>query len=150
MWAVSVLGIASDVVAVLEDLGFSLGQTRISAWLLLQALLLLGVALWIALTLSNFLDHRLQRSDELTPSLRVLLGKLIRISLMVLAVVIAMSGLGIDLTVFTVFSGAVGVGVGFGLQKVVSNFISGIIILLDRSIKPGDTISLGDTFGWDT
>jgi small-conductance mechanosensitive channel len=66
----------------------------------------------------------------------------------VIAVVAAMSGLGIDLTAFTVFSGAVGVGVGFGLQKVVSNFISGIIILLDRSIKPGDTISLGDTFGW--
>jgi small-conductance mechanosensitive channel len=62
--------------------------------------------------------------------------------------VFAMSGLGIDLTAFTIFSGAVGVGIGFGLQKVVSNFISGIIILLDRSIKPGDTISLGETFGW--
>jgi small-conductance mechanosensitive channel len=59
-----------------------------------------------------------------------------------------MSGLGIDLTAFTIFSGAVGVGIGFGLQKVVSNFISGIIILMDRSIKPGDTISLGETFGW--
>jgi small-conductance mechanosensitive channel len=59
-----------------------------------------------------------------------------------------MSGLGIDLTAFTVLSGAVGVGIGFGLQKVVSNFISGIIILMDESIKPGDTISLGETFGW--
>jgi small-conductance mechanosensitive channel len=68
--------------------------------------------------------------------------------LIVIAAVFAMSGLGIDLTAFTIFSGAVGVGLGFGLQKVVSNFISGIIILMDRSIKPGDTISLGETFGW--
>ena len=60
---------------------------------------------------------------------------------------IALAATGIDLTAITVFSGAVGVGIGFGLQKVVSNFISGIIILLDKSIKPGDTISLGDTFG---
>jgi small-conductance mechanosensitive channel len=73
---------------------------------------------------------------------------MLKITLVILALVISLSGLGIDLTAFTVFSGAVGVGVGFGLQKVVSNFISGIIILLDRSIKPGDTISLGDTFGW--
>jgi small-conductance mechanosensitive channel len=68
-----------------------------------------------------------------------------------LVVIAALSGLslvGIDLTVFTVLSGAIGVGIGFGLQKVVSNFISGIIILADRSIKPGDTISLGETFGW--
>jgi small-conductance mechanosensitive channel len=68
--------------------------------------------------------------------------------LIVIATLVAMSGLGIDLTALTVLSGAIGVGIGFGLQKVVSNFISGIIILLDESIKPGDTISLGDTFGW--
>jgi small-conductance mechanosensitive channel len=88
------------------------------------------------------------RSDELTPSLRVLIGKVLRITLVVVAALVALGGLGIDLTVFTVLSGAIGVGIGFGLQKVVSNFISGIIILLDRSIKPGDTISLGETFGW--
>jgi small-conductance mechanosensitive channel len=68
--------------------------------------------------------------------------------LVVVAVVVATTELGVDLTAFTIFSGALGVGLGFGLQKVVSNFISGIIILLDRSIKPGDTISLGETFGW--
>ena len=67
---------------------------------------------------------------------------------MSIASLVAIAGIGVDLTVFTVLSGAIGVGIGFGLQKVVSNFISGIIILLDRSIKPGDTISLGETFGW--
>ena len=71
-----------------------------------------------------------------------------RIAVITIAVLVAMSGLGIDLTALTVLSGAVGVGIGFGLQKVVSNFISGIIILMDQSIKPGDTITLGETFGW--
>jgi small-conductance mechanosensitive channel len=146
--AVSVLGITGGVAEFLDGIGFAVGDARISALLLLKALLLLGVTLWLAISVGDFLDNRIQRSDELTPSLRVLIGKLLKISFIVIAVVVAMSGLGIDLTAFTVFSGAVGVGVGFGLQKVVSNFISGIIILLDRSIKPGDTISLGDTFGW--
>jgi small-conductance mechanosensitive channel len=146
--AVSVLGVTEEVARFLSDLGFSIGETRISALLLIKGLVLLSISLWLAISLGNFLDNRIQRSDELTPSLRVLIGKVLKITFMVVAVVVAMSGLGIDLTAFTVFSGAVGVGVGFGLQKVVSNFISGIIILLDRSIKPGDTISLGDTFGW--
>jgi len=146
--AVSVLGITGDAAAFLAGLGFAVGDARISALLLLKALVLLSATLWLAISIGDFLDNRIQRSDELTPSLRVLTGKLLKISFIVIAVVAAMSGLGIDLTAFTVFSGAVGVGVGFGLQKVVSNFISGVIILLDRSIKPGDTISLGDTFGW--
>ena len=80
--------------------------------------------------------------------MRVLLGKILRIALVVLAVTIAMQSVGINLTALTVLSGAVGVGIGFGLQKVVSNFISGMIILLDESIKPGDTITVGETFGW--
>ena len=146
--AVFILGITDDVAAFLEGIGFSVGELRISALLLLKALVLLSVTLWLAIYAGNFLENRIQRSEELTPSLRVLFGKLLKISLIVIAAVFAMSGLGIDLTAFTIFSGAVGVGVGFGLQKVVSNFISGIIILMDRSIKPGDTISLGETFGW--
>ena len=84
----------------------------------------------------------------LTPSFQVLTGKLIRISLITVAFLIALSSVGIDLTAFAVFTGAVGVGVGFGLQKLVSNLISGVILLLDRSIKPGDVIEVGETFGW--
>jgi small-conductance mechanosensitive channel len=109
---------------------------------------LLGALLWAAISVGNFVDTRLQQTEELTPSLRVLLGKVVKIVLIVTATLVGLSGLGLDLTLFTVFSGAIGVGLGFGLQKVVSNFISGIIILMDRSIKPGDTISLGETFGW--
>ena len=146
--ALSIVGITDDTARFLDGIGFSFGNVRISVLLLLKAFVVLSITLWVAISAGNFFETRIQRSEELTPSLRVLIGKLLKISLIVVAVVAAMSGLGIDLTAFTVFSGAVGVGLGFGLQKVVSNFISGIIILLDRSIKPGDTIALGETFGW--
>ncbi len=143
-----ILGVVDDTARLLDNAGFNIGKIRVSILSLLQAALLFAAAIWVSFTAGNFLDRRIQKAEELTPSLRVLLGKITRISLIVLAAMIAISGLGIDLTALTVLSGAVGVGIGFGLQKVVSNFISGIIILLDQSIKPGDTISLGETFGW--
>jgi small-conductance mechanosensitive channel len=146
--AATILGVLDDVVAILDSAGFSIGEIRLSILTAMQAAVLLGVALWLSLSVGDFFDRRIQAIDELTPSLRVLIGKIIRISLVIIAALVAMSGLGIDLTALTVLSGAVGVGIGFGLQKVVSNFISGIIILMDQSIKPGDTIELGETFGW--
>ncbi|MDH4049087.1 MAG: mechanosensitive ion channel [Gammaproteobacteria bacterium] len=146
--AVTILGINDDVRELLLAANIGVGQLQISLWSILRGTIVFGLLLWLAYTIGNFLDHRVQRFEELTPSLRVLVGKILRISLVILAGMVAMSALEIDLTVFTVLSGAIGVGIGFGLQKVVSNFISGIIILADRSIKPGDTISLGETFGW--
>jgi len=148
--AASVLGITDDVAATLNSisLGFKMGDEPFTVLSLLKAVIFIGVLLWLALTAGNFLDKRIQQIDELTPSLRVLLGKILRIALVVFAVMIAMQSLSLDLTALTVLSGAVGVGIGFGLQKVVSNFISGMIILLDQSIKPGDTITVGETFGW--
>ena len=146
--AATILGITDEVAALLDSAGFTVGAFRISVLRVLQAVIFLGALLWLSLAAGNFLDRRIEQIEELTPSLRVLIGKILRISIIVVAATVAMSGLGIDLTAFTVLSGAVGVGIGFGLQKVVSNFISGIIILMDQSIKPGDTISLGETFGW--
>jgi small-conductance mechanosensitive channel len=146
--ALLVLGISDDAASLLNSIGFTIGKFRLSLLLMIKVVVFLGVWLWIAVGVGNVLDNRIQRSDELTPSLRVLVGKVLRISLIVIAALVAIAGIGVDLTVFTVLSGAIGVGIGFGLQKVVSNFISGIIILLDESIKPGDTITLGDTFGW--
>ncbi|MDH3512759.1 MAG: mechanosensitive ion channel [Gammaproteobacteria bacterium] len=146
--AMVILGITDDAAAILDRAAFDIGTFRISILGVIEATVFLGVLLLISLNVGNFLDRRIQRIDELTPSLRVLIGKILRIVIILLAFLVAMSGLGIDLTALTVLSGAVGVGIGFGLQKVVSNFISGIIILMDESIKPGDTISLGDTFGW--
>ena len=146
--AVTILGINDQVRDLLTAASFGVGELQISMWSIIRGLIVSGLLLWLAYTIGNFLDHRIQRLEELTPSLRVLVGKILRISLVILAGLTAMSALQIDLTVFAVLSGAIGVGIGFGLQKVVSNFISGIIILADRSIKPGDTISLGETFGW--
>ena len=109
---------------------------------------MLIVTLWLAISVGNFFERRLLRNEDLSPGLRVLLGKILRITLIVFALIIAISSIGVDLSVLSLLSGAIGIGIGFGLQKVVSNFISGFIILADRSIKPGDTISLGETFGW--
>ncbi len=146
--AATVLGFTEEAAALLDRAGFQVGTFRLSLLGVLQAIFLLGALLWVSLTVGNFLDRRIQTLEDLTPSLRVLIGKILRITLIVVAGMIALSGLGIDLTALTVLSGAVGVGIGFGLQKVVSNFISGIIILMDQSIKPGDTVTLGETFGW--
>ena len=146
--AASILGVVDDVATILDGIGFTLGDIRFSVLNAIKAVFFIGVLMWAALKTGNFLDNRIQQVDELTPSLRVLLGKILRIALIVFAVMVAMQSLNLDLTALTVLSGAVGVGIGFGLQKVVSNFISGMIILLDESIKPGDTITVGETFGW--
>lgn len=146
--ALTILGITDDVTRVLDNIGFNLGNVRISVLTVLKASVFIGALLWLSLAAGNFVDNQIQRVEELTPSLRVLLGKVVRITLIFLALLVAMQSLSIDLTALTILSGAVGVGIGFGLQKVVSNFISGIIILLDQSIKPGDTITVGETFGW--
>ena len=146
--ALLILGIADDAGKLLSSIGFSIGDVEISPLKIIQAFVFLAILLWAAITLGNFIDNRLQDSEDLTPSLRVLIGKVLNKILIASAVLLGLSGVGIDLTMLAVFSGAFAVGLGFGLQKVVSNYISGIIILMDRSIKPGDTISLGETFGW--
>ncbi len=146
--AANILQITDGIENFLDGISIDAGSYRLSLLLALKAIIILTVTLWLATMLGNFLDRRLQSTEELTPSIRVLLGKVVKIVLVVLAGVFALSSIGIDLTALTIFSGAVGVGLGFGLQKVVSNFISGVIILLDESIKPGDTITLGETFGW--
>ena len=97
-----------------------IGGLRVTPLLILKTSVLLLVALWAATAASNFLDRRVQAVAELTPSIQVLLGKLIRIAMMTLAVVIVLSAVGIDLSVLAVFTGAIGVGIGFGLQKIVS------------------------------
>ncbi|HIF78659.1 MAG TPA: mechanosensitive ion channel, partial [Sulfitobacter sp.] len=90
----------------------------------------------------------IRKNEDISPSMQVLAVKGVQILLYGLAFFIGVRAVGIDLTGLAVLSGAIGVGLGFGLQKVVSNLVSGVIILLDKSIKPGDVISLGETFGW--
>ncbi|RVD21657.1 mechanosensitive ion channel, partial [Mesorhizobium sp. M4A.F.Ca.ET.020.02.1.1] len=146
--ALVILHISDDAATVLDSLAIPLGAVRLSALMVLKAALLLVATVWLAVVVGNYIDERVRLSEELTPSIRVLVGKVAKIGLVLVAGAVALSAVGLDLTALTVFSGAVGVGLAFGLQKVVSNFVSGVIILLDKSIKPGDTISLEGTFGW--
>lgn len=147
--ALSILRLLEPVTATLDAPAVTLmiGGLRVTPLLVLKTTALLLVTLWVANVVANFLDKRVQNVTDLTPSIQVLISKLIRIVLITLAVVIVLNSMGIDLSVLALFSGAVGVGLGFGLQKIVSNLVSGIILLADKSIKPGDVISVGDQIG---
>jgi small-conductance mechanosensitive channel len=145
--ALAMLDLLSVTAAALDSLSITIGTLRLSILLVLKAALVVAVLLWAAFGLARLSSARLQRVAGLSPSVQILTGNLIKIALVSVALLIGLDTVGINLTAFTVFSGAVGVGVGFGLQKVVSNFISGIILLAERSIKPGDVIEVGSTFG---
>jgi len=146
--ALRITGTFDTVRSSLDAFAFEAGSVRLSIWFMVQAVVIVGVLLWAAIVLGGIIERRVAQNPDLTPSLRVLIGKLVKIALLVLAGVVALNVLGIDFTALAFFGGALGLGIGFGLQKVVSNFVSGIIILLDKSIKPGDTIAIGETFGW--
>ncbi|MGI9405959.1 MAG: mechanosensitive ion channel family protein [Hyphomicrobiaceae bacterium] len=146
--ALHIVGWLQPLISLLDGAAYSFGNMRISLLVIFQGVLLLTILIWLASIVGDFLDRRIKQTLDLAPSLQVLLGKLIKSVLMIAAVLVSLTAVGLDLTALTVFSGAVGLGVGFGLQKVASNLVSGIIILMDKSIKPGDVISLGETFGW--
>src|SRR5215813_2354009 len=149
-WTVAALSITGQLdaaVDLLDSYAFVLGGLRLTPLLLIKAGALVIIAVWLTNIAGNFAESRINRSTDLTPSIQVLLIKMIRIGLMVFAVAIALSAVGINLAALTVFSGAAGVGIGFGLQKIVANFISGIILLVDKSVKPGDLVTIGDNSG---
>jgi small-conductance mechanosensitive channel len=146
--ALSIAGLLEPVMALLDDAAITLGGARISALLVVTGLFTFAVLIWGALFIARILEQSLSHVPTLTPSAQVLMGKLVKIVLVIIAVLMAISSTGINLTAFAVFGGAIGVGLGFGLQKVVSNLISGVILLLDSSIKPGDVVEVGETYGW--
>ena len=149
-WAIAALNITNllePTQIILADMGIHVGDAYISVLSVIKAGIALGILLYIAGFLSSLLERHLASTPEISPSARVLLSKLFRISIFTVAIVVGLESVGIDLTAFAVFSGAVGLGLGFGLQKVIANLISGIILLMDKSVKPGDVISLGTTYG---
>ncbi|HEC13447.1 MAG TPA: mechanosensitive ion channel [Acidiferrobacteraceae bacterium] len=142
------LGLMPPVLSAMDDLAIQLGDSRISLLAVTKLLLFGAIALVVAFRLSDFIEYQLMKTQTLTPSLRVGFAKFGKFSLITLAILLVLDGIGIDLTALTVFGGALGVGIGFGLQRITSNFISGFILVFDRSIRPGDVISVGDSFGW--
>jgi small-conductance mechanosensitive channel len=145
--ALSIIGQLGPTIDMLDSFAIEIGGLRLTPLLLIKAGALLILALWLTNIASNFAESRINRSRDLTPSIQVLLVKMIRMGLMVVAITIALSAVGINLSALAVFSGAVGVGIGIGLQKIVANFISGIILLADKSVKPGDLVTIGDSSG---
>ncbi len=144
----AILNLTDEAAAILDSVGFDLGDARLSLLTVLQGVLVVAALVAIARFLTGTATNRIQKNEDLSPSMRVLTVKFLQVSLYGVAIYMGLKLTGIDLTGLAVLSGAIGVGLGFGLQKVVSNLVSGVIILLDKSIKPGDVISLGETFGW--
>lgn len=159
-WAQSVAGMAylvtglyglalvEDSIALLERMQFGMGEFSISAWTILAGIIAFAFTLWVGLALARVVEVQIQRIPRMSGSIQVLTAKVIRIILITVAVVTAIGSIGIDLSAFAFLGGAIGIGLGFGLQKVVSNFVSGIILLMDNSIKPGDVIEIEGTYGW--
>jgi small-conductance mechanosensitive channel len=138
----------APVADMLDGVGLDLGKRRVTL-LGLVSMAAICVALFALVRLANrIIGRSITRAHGLDPTQKLLAQKLAAIVVVVAAFFIGVDLLGVDLTAFTVFSGALGLAVGFGLQKTFGNLIAGIILLMDRSIKPGDVIVVGDSFGW--
>jgi len=146
-FALHITGLLPRIHAAMEALSFQSGSHRFSLWLLFQAAAMIVVAIIIALMLARLVESRLMGVTQMNLSLRMALSKAARTVFLILAVLVALPAVGIDITVLSVFGGALGVGIGFGLQKVASNYISGFIILLDRSVRIGDLVTVDNKYG---
>ena len=141
------LGGLEPVTRILDQIGFSAGSYRFSLLRLIQMLIGLGILYALVRLASRVINHSIKRASGFDPTQQLLAQKLSSIALLVVAFFIGIDLVGIDLTALAVFSGAFGLAIGFGLQKTFGNLIAGIILLMDRSIKPGDVIVVGDSFG---
>ncbi|WP_322866723.1 mechanosensitive ion channel family protein [Aquicoccus sp. G2-2] len=144
----SILNLTNEAHTLLESIAIDIGSLHLSLWTVLQAVITLGILFALARFLSKSTSAALRRNEDISPSMQVLGVKFTQVLLYGAAIFVGLKAVNVDLTGLAVLSGAIGVGLGFGLQKVVSNLVSGVIILLDKSIKPGDVISIGETFGW--
>ncbi len=145
--ALNITGYLTPVVDVLDQTKIELGQTTVSLYAIVSSLISIAIFLWIAFALIKLVDNILKSSKNISLSARALLSKTFKFTLVAAAFIFGLGAVGIDLTAFAVLGGAIGVGIGFGLQKIFSNLISGFILLLDKSIKPGDTINVAGQYG---
>ena len=150
VWLVLVLhlsGLLPEILLMLQGVSFKIGQHPVTLLLILQALLTILLALFFALWVSRLIENRLMRTEQLNMNMRVVMSKLVRILFSFVAILLALSAVGLDITLLSVFGGALGVGIGFGLQKIASNYVSGFIILTDNSMQMGDVITVDNHYG---
>jgi len=154
-FAADYLGWLDPIIAGLDSIGIASGKSRVTVWSVLKLLFTLTLFVLVAAWISRWLDRRLKKLSSLAPSTRIGLAKSANAFLIGLSILVGLNTAGVDLTALTVLTGAIGLGLGFGLQSIASNFVSGFVLLMDRSIKPGDVISLSgqsgtstENFGW--
>jgi small-conductance mechanosensitive channel len=154
--ALDVFGLLDDVVMQLQALAIPLGETedgepvRLTFLDILRTILYFAALFWAASMAGRAIDQQLEKSDELSPAFKALISKTLGVLLPVIALLIALQMTGFNLATLAIFSGAIGLGIGLGLQGTVSNFAAGFTLLADKSIKPGDGIEIDGTFGWVT
>lgn len=145
--ALHILGYLDRLILGMDAIGFKLGAQHISLYTALLGLITIAVTLIAALSLGRLVEERLIAASNLTGNMKVALGKLVRTLLTLVAVLISLPMVGIDLTVLSVFGGALGVGLGLGLQKIASNYVSGFTLLLEQSLRLGDMVEVGGRYG---
>lgn len=154
--ALDAFGVLGSVVAQLNAAAIPIGQSSdgtpvsLSALDVIRAGIIFAIFFWIASLASGIINRQIQNTDELNPSFKALISKILNFAMPFLALVLALNMIGFNLASLAVFSGAVGLGIGLGLQKIISNFLAGFTLLADKSIKPGDVIEIDGTFGWVT
>jgi small-conductance mechanosensitive channel len=153
--AAEYLGWLDPIIATLDSIGVAAGKTRVTVWSILKLLFTLTLFVLVAAWISRWVERRLKRLNNLAPSTRIGIAKFSNAFLIGLSILMGLNAAGVDLTALTVLTGAIGLGLGFGLQSIAANFVSGFVLLMDRSIKPGDVISLSgqagtstENFGW--
>jgi small-conductance mechanosensitive channel len=153
--AAEYLGWLDPIIATLDSVGVAAGKSRITVWSVLKLLFTLTLFMLVAAWISRWVERRVKRLTSVAMSTRIGIAKFANAFLIALSILIGLNAAGVDLTALTVLTGAVGLGLGFGLQSIAANFVSGFVLLMDRSIKPGDVISLSgqsgtstENFGW--
>ena len=145
--ALAIFGLLTPITDFLTSLSYSVGETKFTAYGAIKGLILAAIFLQLASMSAEFVSRRVRKVKDLSPSLQVLTIKAVKTVLFAVAILFSMSSVGIDLTSLAIFSSAIGVGIGFGLKTIFSNYVAGIILLMDNSIKPGDTIEVGGVYG---
>jgi small-conductance mechanosensitive channel len=150
IWTVLALhlsGFLPEILIVLRTIEFTIGKTTVNLLIVLQALLTIFATIFVALWCSRMIENKLMLAGNINMNMRVVLSKVLRIFLLFIAILIGLSAVGLDLTLLSVFGGALGVGLGFGLQRIASNYVSGFILLLDKSMQIGDIVTVDTHYG---